>query len=162
METNLSALKTHDWITSGLETVAGTPIIQHVCRGCGRGFVEERSTGALYAVHVSIFKLHRLSDDVTSRWLFEECPAQRLMADDADRRTRSVEGPFGSALGATLYLTKAKDQSASACATGPITNPSRHFIRRPSGAASSKSISIGVQRAARQLLRNSPRTIRAR
>ena len=40
-----------------------------------------------YAVHVLVFKFQRLSDAVTARWLSEKCPAERLMADEADQRS---------------------------------------------------------------------------
>jgi hypothetical protein len=110
METNLSSLKglappnlspwkTHDWISRRLEPVSGDRIILQVCRECGRGFIEDRSSGERYAVHVSIFKLHRLSYEVSSKWLSEKCPTECLMADDADCQTRSPDGPFGSAPG---------------------------------------------------------------
>jgi hypothetical protein len=64
--------------------------LRHVCNDCGRAFIDECSTGERYAVHVSIFKVHRLADEVTSRWLSETCPAQRIAGDEADRRTRFI------------------------------------------------------------------------
>ncbi len=99
MEMNLSSSRTHDWISRRLELVPGQPLIQQVCHECGRGFVDECSTGEQYAVHVSIFKLHRLSDEVTSRWLSEKCPAECLTADEADRQTRFLAGSFRPAVG---------------------------------------------------------------
>ena len=71
-------------------------LIQHVCRERCRGFVYEYSTGARYAVHVSIFNFHRLSDDVSSKWLSEVCPGKRLSADEADRQARFSEVPFAA------------------------------------------------------------------
>jgi hypothetical protein len=92
METNLSAWNTHDWSISRLELVTSQPIIHQVCLQCRRGFVEEFSTGERYAVHASIFRFYRLSDEVTSRWLSEKCPAGRVIADEADRQTRFPGG----------------------------------------------------------------------
>jgi hypothetical protein len=92
MERNFSPWNTHDWISRRIELVAGHPLIQQSCRECGRAFVEERSTGERYAVHVSIFIFHRLSDEVTAQWLAENCPAHRLIADEADRETRFFGG----------------------------------------------------------------------
>jgi hypothetical protein len=90
METNLSSWNTHFLIGRRLVLAPGQPLIEHVCNDCGRAFIDECSTGERYAVHVSIFKVHRLSDDVTSRWLSEQCPAQVLAGDEADRRIRFI------------------------------------------------------------------------
>jgi hypothetical protein len=79
---------THDWVSRDLDFIPGQLLIQQVCRGCDRGFVDEFSTGMRYAVHFTLFKFHRLSDEVTSRWLSEDCPAESLMADETDRLTR--------------------------------------------------------------------------
>lgn len=92
METNLSSWNTHDWTSRRLELVSGYPLIQQGCGQCGRAFVDECSTGERYAVQVSIFIFHRLSDEVTARWLSEECPVKRLTADEADRQTRFLSG----------------------------------------------------------------------
>ncbi len=99
METNFSSWNTHVWTTHRLELVPGEPLIQQGCHACGRDFVDECSMGERYAVHVSVFKFHRLSDEVTSRWLSEKCPGEPLMADEADRKTRFMAGSFHSAAG---------------------------------------------------------------
>src|SRR6266478_4514031 len=90
MDTIFSSWTTHYWISRRLGLAPGQPLIQRVCNDCARAFVDECSTGERYAVHVSIFRVHRLSDEVTSRWLSEQCPAQRLIGDEADRRTRFI------------------------------------------------------------------------
>jgi hypothetical protein len=90
MEMNLFSWNTHCWMSRRLALAPGHPLIQRVCNDCERAFVDECSTGERYAVHVSIFKVHRLSDEVTSRWLSEQCPAQPLAGDEADRRTRFI------------------------------------------------------------------------
>lgn len=99
METNLTSWKKHIWISHHLELVPGAPLILQVCRECGRAFVDECSTGERYAVHVSIFKFHRLSDEVTARWLSEKCPDEHLAADETNRQTRYLGGSFRSAVG---------------------------------------------------------------
>lgn len=90
METNSSSWNTHDWISRSLEIAPGKPLAQRVCRSCGRAFLDESEgfTGRWYAVHVSVFKFYRLADEVTSRWLSQECPGARLTADNVDRHTR--------------------------------------------------------------------------
>jgi hypothetical protein len=122
MEPNISMWKTHDWISRRLEQVSGAPLILQACRECGRDFVHERSTGDKYAVHVSIFNVHRLCDEVTSRWLGEKCPAERLTADNTDRQTRFAAGAYAPRL---LSVSKLSAPGA-----------------RLSGAASPKSISV--------------------
>jgi hypothetical protein len=92
LETNLSLRNTHYWISRRLEVVPGQPVVHQVRRDCGRGFIEESSTGELFAAHASVFLLHRLSDEVTSRWLSEKCPGKPLQQDNADRQTRFVLG----------------------------------------------------------------------
>ncbi len=98
MEMNFSSWNTHCWVSRRLELVPGHPFIQRVCHECGRAFVDEYLTGQRYAIHVAIFKLHRLSDQVTSRWLSEQCPADLLVADDADRQTRFIPKATGNAM----------------------------------------------------------------
>ena len=98
METNLSSWNTHCWIGRRLALAPGQPLIQRVCNDCARAFVDECSTGERYAVHVSIFKVHRLSDEVTSRWLSEQCPAQLLAGDDAHRQTRFIPEAGGNGI----------------------------------------------------------------
>jgi len=90
MDTIFSRWNTHCWIGRRLGLAPGQALIQRVCNDCGRAFVDECSTGERYAVHVSIFKVYRLFDRVTSRWLSEQCPAQPLIGDEADRRTRFI------------------------------------------------------------------------
>lgn len=88
MDSNFSLWTTHCWIGRRLELVLGQPLDNWVCHECARAFVDECSTGERYAVHVAIFGFNRLSDEVTSRWLSEKCPAEWLKADEADRQTR--------------------------------------------------------------------------
>ena len=92
METNLDRWKTHDWCDRPLEIEPGKKIIQFVCRKCGRGFVYD-FTDEIYAVHISVFTVNRLSDEITSRWLSEPCPLERLPGDLDDEKTRFANGP---------------------------------------------------------------------
>src|ERR1700730_7184942 len=105
MDTILSRWTTHCWIGRRLVVAPGQPLIEHVCTDCARAFVDECSTGERYAVHVSIFKVHRLSDEVTSRWLAEQCPVQYLAADEADRRTRYIPKAADNAIAASSVTT---------------------------------------------------------
>jgi hypothetical protein len=113
MEMNTSSWNTHDWIGRRLKLAPGEALIQMGCRECGREFVDECATGERYAVHVSIFRLHRLSAEVTSRWLSEKCPAERTMTDDADRQTRFIGGSFRSAGGEIANYALAQSTSSN-------------------------------------------------
>ena len=97
MDTIFSRWNTHCWIGRRLGLTPGQPLIQRVCNDCGRAFVDDCSSGERFAVHVSIFKLHRLSDEVTSKWLSEQCPEKLLAEDEADRQTRHIPKADGYA-----------------------------------------------------------------
>src|ERR1700692_283386 len=105
MDTIFSRWNTHCWIGRRLVVAPGQPLIEHVCNDCGRAFIDECSTGERYAVHVSIFKVHRLSDEVTSRWLSQQCPAQYLAGDEVDRHTRFIPAAAGNAIPASPAAT---------------------------------------------------------
>ncbi len=92
MGRNLTAWDTHDWTSRGLEALPHQRIVHRVCGACGRGFFDQFPSGERYAVYDSVFRFHRLSDEVTSRWLSDQCPAERLVADEEDRRTRFFNG----------------------------------------------------------------------
>jgi hypothetical protein len=91
METNPASWGTHDWMIRRLELAPDQALVQQVCSKCGRAFATNLRSTERYAVHVSVFKLHRLSDEVTFRWLSENCPNQCLVADEGDRQTRVSE-----------------------------------------------------------------------
>jgi hypothetical protein len=92
MDTIFSSWTTHYRISRRLALAPGQPLIQRVCNDCARAFVDECSTGERYAVHVSIFKVHRLSDEVTSRWLGLPSSAW----SNTSPRTRRIDGPATS------------------------------------------------------------------
>ena len=93
METN--SWETHDWSDRPLEIDPGEKIIQFVCRKCARGFVDNTS-GRRYAIYASAFTVHRLSDEVTKRWLSEPCPNERQTADQKAVQTRFANGSAAS------------------------------------------------------------------
>ena len=86
METN--AWNTHDWSLRPLE-IKGEKFTMLACRECSRSFVDDAS-GGRYAIYAGVFTIHRLSDEVTARWLSEHCPTKRLSSDDTvDRHSRN-------------------------------------------------------------------------
>ena len=79
----------HSWMQPmprHYELESGQSIFQRRCTRCGRDFVVDMSSGARHAVHVSIFSFSKLRDEVTQRWVGENCPGKRLQSDDDDRK----------------------------------------------------------------------------
>jgi hypothetical protein len=77
---------THEWYSRRLEIQPGKPQMQRYCIRCGRNFVDDLWSGERYAAHAAIFHFDRLADEVTARWLLEDCPEVHLPADDQDRK----------------------------------------------------------------------------
>jgi hypothetical protein len=84
--------KTHLWLAKPRPIVIESDqmVIQHHCARCGRDFVTTPSDSRI-AVFVSAISFHRLTDDVTKRWLTEGCPRARLSSDEEDRSRRIAE-----------------------------------------------------------------------
>jgi hypothetical protein len=87
MAANTAIWESHDWASRELALDLGAPLVQHTCRRCGRNFVDELRTGKHYAVYVGAVNFDRLSDEVTLRWLSDQCPGERLESDKADLAT---------------------------------------------------------------------------
>lgn len=84
---------THLWLAKPrpIAIESGETVIQHHCARCGRDFVTDPSSDSQIAVFVSAISFHRLRDEVTKRWLTEDCPRARLSSDDEDRKRRIAE-----------------------------------------------------------------------
>src|SRR6266481_170810 len=85
METN--SWKTHDWCDRSIEIIPGEKITEFVCRKSFRAFIDD-GTGRRYAIYTSTFRVDRLSDEVTDRWLSESCSNRRQTADQKAVQTR--------------------------------------------------------------------------
>jgi hypothetical protein len=83
----------HHWLDKPrhFHLESGQSIFQRRCVQCGRDFVIDESSGARHAVRVSIFSFHRLTDEVTQRWVGEACPGKRLPSNDVDREKEIAE-----------------------------------------------------------------------
>jgi hypothetical protein len=138
MDTIFSRWSTHCWIGRRLVLAPGQPLIQRVCTDCGRAFIDECSSGERYAVHVSIFKIHRLSDKVTSRWLSEQCPAQYMARDEVDRRTRCVAEAADNAIPASPATTA---NALNAVRSGVYTKNGTLGQNAPPGAGNARASS---------------------
>jgi len=89
----LSQLK-HQWLqpkARQLQIESGDSVYQRRCVLCGRDFVTLSSAGICYAVSLSAVSFFRLADEVTQRWLAEDCPGRRLPSDEIDREKRIDE-----------------------------------------------------------------------
>jgi hypothetical protein len=84
---------THLWLAKPRPVVieSGQTVIQHHCARCGRDFVTNAPSDSRIAVFVSAISFHHLSDEVTKRWLTEDCPRARLSSDEEDRKRRIAE-----------------------------------------------------------------------
>lgn len=91
----------HQWIEPNPRRVSlasSQTVLQHRCVRCGREFVTVESSGECYAVYASAVSFHRLSDEVTQRWVSEECPGRHIEADDKERAEKIVAHmPVGKA-----------------------------------------------------------------
>jgi hypothetical protein len=84
----------HQWVQAHARLVkieSGGAIFQHRCMRCGRDFITLLSSGRRYAVGVSMFSFHQLDDEVSQRWLVQQCPSTRLPDDDEDRKRQVAE-----------------------------------------------------------------------
>jgi len=80
---------THSWLARDarqLETKPGEPVLHRFCTACHRNFVHDISSGEWYAAFPGVFDFERL-DEVSSRWLSEECPGERLITDELARKS---------------------------------------------------------------------------
>jgi hypothetical protein len=69
----------HQWVQAHARLIkieSGEAIFQHRCTRCGRDFITLLSSGRRYAVGVSMFSFHQLDDEVSQRWLGQQCPAR--------------------------------------------------------------------------------------
>jgi hypothetical protein len=78
----------HSWLAPEarqLEIEPGRPLLHRFCTVCRRNFVNDLVTGEWYAAFPGIFQFERL-DDVSNRWIAEECPGNHLESDEEARR----------------------------------------------------------------------------
>jgi len=86
---------THSWLSREgrrLEIESGKPLLHRFCTTCHRNFVCDLSIGTWYAVFPRIFDFERL-DDVSERWLKEECPGECLNSDAEARKLARIRPP---------------------------------------------------------------------
>ena len=81
---------THNWTQPDgrrLELQPGKRLIHRRCTSCRRNFVHDLTTKEWYAVFPRVLDFERL-DEVSQRWLAEECSGQYQAADDRARKTQ--------------------------------------------------------------------------
>jgi hypothetical protein len=81
---------THQWSRSLGQTVGiGAKYVVHrSCVVCGRNFIVDLDSDDLCAVNFALLQFHRLTPEVSQRWLRENCPGQQLPGDENDKVTR--------------------------------------------------------------------------
>jgi hypothetical protein len=87
---HLLSWDSHLWTSREVNLPGGVRATQFTCNRCARHFIEE-PTGVRYAVHVGMLNFDRLSDEVTSRWLYGQCADRPLDTDLADLQTRAEQ-----------------------------------------------------------------------
>ncbi len=89
--TNTNSLLTHVWedrIRPHQITQDGEIILHRWCALCGRDFAQGLDgRNDWQAVYVGLLRIETLADDVTKRWLSEECP-RRFLSEDDEARAR--------------------------------------------------------------------------
>jgi hypothetical protein len=81
---------THNWAQSDgrrLELQPGKRLIHWRCTSCRRNCVHDLTTKEWYAVFPRVLDFERL-DEVSQRWLAEECSGQYQAADERARKTQ--------------------------------------------------------------------------
>jgi hypothetical protein len=87
---NGNTLQTHSWSAIPRKILHdGRTTAQHRCIRCGRDFGFELDGSGWHAVYIGVFRLEHLDEEITGRWLSEECPKEILANDDVDRDTVS-------------------------------------------------------------------------
>ena len=88
----LRSLQTHSW-TKDLPPRQilqdGRVILHHRCRQCGRDFGFELDGSGWHAVYIGVFRLERLAETVSRRWVTEVCPGRINPRDEIDRASRT-------------------------------------------------------------------------
>jgi hypothetical protein len=82
-------LQTHVWSEMPRQILQdGRTLAHQRCTRCARDFAFELDGSGWHAVYVGVFRVERLDEEASDRWVSEECPKQILPADDVDRATR--------------------------------------------------------------------------
>ena len=84
-------LYNHRWIHRKVE-VEGEFLLHRQCVECGRDFVWDADREGWWAVHVGLLRFDFLDEEISRRWLAEECPGRRLPEEINDRRM-VIEAP---------------------------------------------------------------------
>jgi hypothetical protein len=95
-------LRTHVWADGDIPrqtTQDGQIIFHHSCVRCGRDFMQPIDGTGWQAANVGIVRIEPLADEVTKRWVSEECPGRLLAYDSLSRATRQTRVPKATNLG---------------------------------------------------------------
>ena len=86
-ERRTDLLNTHVWSDGGVSRFRqdGRTLTLRHCVRCGRDFATELDGEHWQAVHIGVFRIEPLHENVSDRWLREACPMRRIPEDDDDR-----------------------------------------------------------------------------
>ncbi|HTW86502.1 MAG TPA: hypothetical protein VMD75_00725 [Candidatus Binataceae bacterium] len=81
---------THTWLLPKgrkLNIVPGTPLVHRLCTSCQRNFVHDLNKNEWYAAFPRMFDFERYDDEISARWLTEECPRTCVTFDEEARKS---------------------------------------------------------------------------
>jgi hypothetical protein len=81
MAGKIAVWESQEWMSRKLELDLGVPLVHHRWRRCRRNFVDELRTEQRYAVYVGAVNFDRLANEVSVRWLADQCPGAQLKAN---------------------------------------------------------------------------------
>jgi hypothetical protein len=76
---------THLWFEQQVSN-NGRTFLHRQCKVCSRDFALASDEGEWRAVHVGLLKFDFLDDEITKRWISEDCPGCILPGEENDER----------------------------------------------------------------------------
>ena len=92
---------THRWSEQKV-SIKGRPFLHRRCQICERDFARLLVETKWQAVHVGVLSLDFLDDEITQRWVSQDCPGRPLLGEANSERVHSgEEGHASSKLGSS-------------------------------------------------------------
>jgi len=88
---NADLFHTHSWSAQDAPRKIhqdGRLLLHHRCERCCRDFGFELDGSGWHAIYVGLMRVELLAENVSRKWLIDECPGRPLPEDEGDRATR--------------------------------------------------------------------------
>jgi len=82
---------THDWSEQEVQ-IDGCTFFHRQCQVCLRDFARSSRDEEWRAVHVGVLKFDFLEDEITRRWVSEDCPGHPQPGEGNEERIRHFKG----------------------------------------------------------------------